>query len=92
MKRFIVFQLEVDPVRRITATDALDHAWFQNSRHLSSDNKEETLKTLEAFDARRKLKSLALVLIARKRLLMLSCSCASCVLLYSNVWPPMFVR
>jgi hypothetical protein len=54
-------------MRRITATDALEHTWFQNFSHLSSDNKEETLKTLEAFDARRKLKSLALVLIARKR-------------------------
>ena len=67
VKDLIRRMLQVDPTHRITAADALEHSWFQDFSHLSSDNKEKTLKTLEAFDARRKLKSLALVLIARKR-------------------------
>ena len=63
-----LLQLQVDPNSRISASDALIHTWFERSTNLSSDNQEITLKTLQAFNARRRLKSVALALIARKRL------------------------
>ncbi|XP_033097096.1 calcium/calmodulin-dependent protein kinase type II subunit delta-like isoform X4 [Anneissia japonica] len=56
-KDLINRMLTIDPNRRITASEALKHAWIANrERVASSVHRQQTVDSLKKFNARRKLK------------------------------------
>uniref|UniRef100_A0A6Q2YRG1 calcium/calmodulin-dependent protein kinase n=1 Tax=Esox lucius TaxID=8010 RepID=A0A6Q2YRG1_ESOLU len=56
-KDLINKMLTINPVKRVTATDALKHPWiFQRSTVASMMHRQETVECLRKFNARRKLK------------------------------------
>ncbi|CAF4669528.1 unnamed protein product, partial [Rotaria socialis] len=56
-KRLIDSMLNINPSRRISATDALKHPWIcQRERVAGTIHRQETVDCLRKFNARRKLK------------------------------------
>uniref|UniRef100_A0A4W5ME66 calcium/calmodulin-dependent protein kinase n=1 Tax=Hucho hucho TaxID=62062 RepID=A0A4W5ME66_9TELE len=61
-KDLINKMLTINPVKRVTATDALKHPWIcQRSTVASMMHRQETVECLRKFNARRKLKLFVLV-------------------------------
>lgn len=63
-KDIISKMLTVDPLKRITAKEALNHPWFSNSTAQNTLLKGEVLARLTDFTNQNKLKRYALALIA----------------------------
>uniref|UniRef100_A0AAZ3QGU3 calcium/calmodulin-dependent protein kinase n=1 Tax=Oncorhynchus tshawytscha TaxID=74940 RepID=A0AAZ3QGU3_ONCTS len=62
-KDLINKMLTINPVKRVTATDALKHPWIcQRSTVASMMHRQETVECLRKFNARRKLKEMSLIL------------------------------
>ncbi|KAA0196898.1 Calcium/calmodulin-dependent protein kinase type II subunit gamma [Fasciolopsis buskii] len=60
--------LTVDPIRRITAAEALKHPWIcQRERVASIMHRQETVECLKKFNARRKLKGAILTTMLATR-------------------------
>lgn len=60
--------LTVNPLHRITATDALKHPWIcQRERVASTLHRQETVECLKKFNARRKLKGAILTTMLATR-------------------------
>ncbi|XP_076766200.1 calcium/calmodulin-dependent protein kinase II isoform X11 [Xylocopa sonorina] len=67
-KNLINQMLTVNPSRRITASDALKHAWIcQRERVASVVHRQETVDCLKKFNARRKLKGAILTTMLATR-------------------------
>ncbi|CAF0913811.1 unnamed protein product [Rotaria sordida] len=61
-KRLIDSMLNINPSRRISATDALKHPWIcQRERVAGTIHRQETVDCLRKFNARRKLKVINLI-------------------------------
>ncbi|XP_038060427.1 calcium/calmodulin-dependent protein kinase type II delta chain-like isoform X4 [Patiria miniata] len=67
-KQLIDSMLTVNPTKRITANEALKHAWISNSEHVASGmHRQETVDCLKKFNARRKLKGAILTTMLATR-------------------------
>ncbi|XP_071808753.1 calcium/calmodulin-dependent protein kinase type II subunit delta-like isoform X6 [Asterias amurensis] len=67
-KQLIDSMLTVNPAKRITAGEALKHAWISNSEHVASGmHRQETVDCLKKFNARRKLKGAILTTMLATR-------------------------
>ncbi|XP_034146749.1 calcium/calmodulin-dependent protein kinase type II delta 1 chain isoform X4 [Esox lucius] len=67
-KDLINKMLTINPVKRVTATDALKHPWiFQRSTVASMMHRQETVECLRKFNARRKLKGAILTTMLATR-------------------------
>ncbi|KAM6949366.1 calcium/calmodulin-dependent protein kinase type II delta 1 chain isoform 6-T6 [Aplochiton taeniatus] len=67
-KDLINKMLTINPVKRVTATDALKHPWIcQRSTVASMMHRQETVECLKKFNARRKLKGAILTTMLATR-------------------------
>jgi serine/threonine protein kinase len=67
-KQLVSQMLDIDQDARITADEALQNKWIQNTTRVSTLEKRGTLFRLRAFNAKRKLRSAIFAIIAHRRL------------------------
>lgn len=68
-KELIQRMLTVDPHKRITIAEALDHPWVRG-KEASKMHRQETIKQMAAFNAKRKLRSAVQANIFLKRMML----------------------
>ncbi|KAG9509004.1 Calcium/calmodulin-dependent protein kinase type II alpha chain, partial [Fragariocoptes setiger] len=67
-KNLINLMLQVNPAKRITASEALKHTWICNRERVASTlHRQETVDCLKKFNARRKLKGAILTTMLATR-------------------------
>ena len=70
-KDLIVRMMTVNPLNRISISDSLEHPWIKG-KEASKMHRQETLKQLKSFNARRKLRSAVNVNIFLNRMIPMS--------------------
>ncbi|XP_057302623.1 peripheral plasma membrane protein CASK-like [Hydractinia symbiolongicarpus] len=67
-KELVKRMLEYDPNERITATEALEHAWLTERDNVGKMHLSESIHELKKFNARRKLKGAVIATMASRSL------------------------